>query len=402
MRLVFDVEATGAQRNHAHPFDMRNKMCNIGFKNIDTGEKKIWKIQYDEDPYGHHLREIQEWLNVATLLIGFNAKYDLHWLHRYGLIRNADCRLFDCQLAHFILTHQKVRYPSLDGVAEHYGVEKKLDVVKTEYWDKKLDTDDVPYDILEEYLFQDLEVTHQVYNKLVEDLQQQSYEMNQLVKMSNLDLIVLQDIEKNGLLINLEKSIKKGNELVNEMNSIDEWIRSLAGENWFNPNSGDHLSAFLYGGSIKRIVKEDYVFTYKNGTTAIKQRNVEQPFTFKGLFKPLEGTALAKEGFYATNEATLVTLSQSAKNEHLKVLEVLLHRAKLEKRRGTYYHGYPKYIETFNWEDNIMHSSFNQCVAQTGRLSSTKPNVQNIEDQVKEIFSSRFSSRKKSRFKNGK
>lgn len=390
MRLVFDCEASGAQRNHAHPFDERNKLCNIGFKDIDSGEKRIFKIEYDDEPYGHHLKEIQQWLDKATLLIGFNAKYDLHWLSRYSLKLSQNCRIFDCQLAHFILTHQKVRYPSLDGVAEYYGVEKKLDVVKTEYWDRGLDTTDVPYYILEEYLTQDLEVTNQVYEKTIEDLSRQSYEMNQLVKMSNLDLVVLQDIEKNGLLINLEKSIKKGNELVHEMNSIDEWIVSLAGYDWFNPNSGDHLSAFLFGGTIKRTVKEDYVFTYKNGTTAVKQRNVEKPFTFKGLFKPLEGTELAKEGFYSTNEATLVTLSQSAKHEHLKVLETLLHRAKLEKRRGTYYHGYPKHIETFNWTDNIMHSSFNQCVVQTGRLSSTKPNVQNIEDQVKEIFISRF------------
>lgn len=389
-RLVFDVEASGAQRNHAHPYDLRNKMCNVGFKDIDTGKVSIIKVEYDDSPYGQNLSEIQEWVDNATLLIGFNAKYDLHWFSRYGFTVPSRCRLFDCQLAYYILTNQQHKYPSLDGVAEFYGLEKKLDVVKTEYWDKGLDTDDVPYDILSEYLEQDLHVTHQVYNALDIDLSLASYEMNQLIKMSNMDLVVLQDIEKNGLLVDVEKSKKKADEIIEELSNIDEWLRQLSGVDWFNPNSGDMLSAFLYGGDILRDGKEDYIFTYKDGRTATKQRSVKIPHHFVGMFKPLEKSELAKEGFYATNEPTLTTLLETAKGEYANILELILHRAKLEKRRGTYYEGYLKRMIEMGWDDKIMHTSFNQCVATTGRLSSTKPNVQNIEDQVKEIFVSRF------------
>lgn len=390
MRLIFDVEATGAQRNKAHPWDYRNKMCNLGIRNIDTGEIKIWKIEYDEDPYGDALREIQDWLSNARLLIGFNIKYDLHWLSRYSLVVPDNCRIFDCQLAFYILTCQTKQYPSLDGVAEHYGLEKKLDIVKTEYWDKKLDTNEVPYNILSEYLEQDLIVTNQVYNALEVDVGLSSREMQQLIKMSMLDLVVLQDIEQNGLLLNLDKAIKKGDDIVSEIVGIDSRLRRMAGFDWFNPNSGDHLSAFLYGGVLKYVVKEEYEFTYKNGKTAIKLRNTEKELKLNGLFKPLEGSELAKEGFYSTNEGTLTAIAMKAKGEHRMILDLILHRAKLEKLRSTYYHGYPKRLEEMGWEDNVIHSSFNQCVAVSGRLSSTKPNIQNIADAVKEVFISRF------------
>lgn len=389
MRIVFDFEATGAQSNKAHPFDPRNKACNLGMRNIDTGETKIWKLEYDEQPYGDNLREIQDWLAKTTTLIGFNTKYDLHWLYRYSL-GYSHCRIFDCQVAYYILTAQQHQYPSLDQVAEHYGLEKKLDVVKTEYWNNGMDTDEVPYDILSDYLAQDLIVTENVYNSLMDDLAKQSKEMNQLVKMNNLDLVVLADIEQNGVLLHREKSERKGNEIVSEIEQIDEYLRQFAGYDWFNPNSGDHLSAFLYGGTITRVEKQDYLFTYKDGRTAIKQRNTEVPYVFKRLFKPLEGSELAKEGFYATNEPTLTSLGEKAKGEYKNILDTVLHRAKIEKRRGTYYHGYPKRIDEMGWNDNIMHPSFNQCVAVSGRLSCTKPNVQNVESDVKEVFITRF------------
>lgn len=388
MKLVFDIEATGSQRNYAHPYDKRNRMCNIGFYNIETKETKIIKVEYDEqEPYGQSLKEIQQLVSQSTELIGFNTKFDLSWLDRYGIVLPAKTRVFDCQLAFFILTAQKNPYPSLNGVAEHFGLEKKFDVVKAEYWDRGLDTDDVPYDTLSDYLAQDLLVTANVYEalqKAIPDYQRQ------LIKMSMLDLVVLRDIESNGLLLNVDKSTRKGDDIVEKISQIDIWLRKVFNAEWFNPSSGDHLSVFLFGGTLYLDGKENYEFVYKDGRTAIKSRNVKVPFTTKGMFKPMEGTELAKEGFYATNEPTLTSLAKTANGEFKKVLETILSRAKLDKLRGTYYHGLPAKMPDMGWDDNIIHSNFNQCVAQSGRLSSTKPNVQNIADEVKEIFITRF------------
>ena len=388
MVVVFDVEATGAQRNKAHPFDKRNVACCMGFR--FNGQNKIFKLEYDDEPYGDILGDIRELLSKATVLVGFNLKFDLHWLRRYNVSLPDGCRVFDCQLAYYILQSQSESYPALDTVAKYYGQEQKLDIVKTDYWDKGLDTNDVPYDILSIYLEQDLMVTEQVYNKLQEDYSNASIEMRKLINVSMHDLVVLEDIEWNGLLLDAEKSIKKGNELVDKINKIDCWLREVFGAPWFNPNSGDQLSVFLFGGVIELDGKEDYTFTYKDGRTAIKTRNIKVPYTSKGLFKPLEKTELAKEGFYSTDRATLITLRNMSKGEYKKILQVILDRSTIEKLRSTYYHGYPKKLEEYGWSDNIIHSNFNMCVAKTGRLTSTKPNVQNVEDGVNEVFITRF------------
>ena len=391
MDLVFDVEASGSQRNKAHPYDVRNKMCNIGFFDIDNNNKKIWKIEYDDEPYGQCLQEIQKYLDECTTLIGANIKYDIAWLRRYGLRINPRTRVFDIQLAYYILGAQTESYPSVAGMSEHYGIEGKLDVVKEEYWDKGLDTDEVPYPILCEYLEQDLEVTKQLADILRDEVKNSPFKMQKLISVSMQDLIVLQDIEHNGLLYNVDKSMKKGDELVREIGVIDEWLKKVFGASWFNPNSGDQLSMFLYGGTVELDGKEEYTFHYKDGRTAQKIRNTKIPFVSKGLFVPLPRTELAKEGFYSTNEGTLIKLAKTAKGEGKKIINTILHRAKLEKRRSTYYHGYPKVIQKMGWyDDDIIHSNFNQCVAASGRLSSTKPNVQNIEGKVNEAFITRF------------
>jgi len=391
MRLVFDFETTGAQRNKGHPFDYVNKACNIGFRDIDTKQVWIFSLEYDDEPYGENLKQIQELLDKTTLLIGFNMKFDIHWLRRYNLNLSRLCRIFDCQGAFFIKSGQMVRYPSLNGVAEHFGAEAKLDVVKEEYWDKGLDTDQVPYRLLCEYLEQDLVVTEQVFFELQKWLESSSFETKRVVSVTMQDLLVLEDMEWNGMLFNRDKSIRKGDELETTIEGIDNRLREIFGQPWANINSGEHLSACLYGGTVLLDGYESYTFVYKDGREAEKQRKVKVPHTCKPLFSPLEGTALAKEGFYSTDVGTLKKLGEKAKGVQREVIELLTNRSKLEKRRGTYFHGIPKKAIEFNWEDNVVHANLNQCVARTGRLSSDKPNLQNIEEDVKEVFITRFS-----------
>lgn len=388
MLWVFDAEATGAQRNKANPFDERNVLCNIGFMNYETKEKFIFKIQYDDSPYGAELAKIQNILDSCTVLIGFNAKYDLHWLWRYNLKVPDKARVYDTQVAYYLATHQKEKYPSLDGVAQYFGVEQKLDIVKTEYWEKGLDTNQVPYDILSEYLEQDLNVTAQVYQKLQE--LPLSVNLRKLINLECMDVRILASMEQNGLKLNTKKCEEKSRQIDDQLIAIDSFLCDLAGVEWFNPSSGDMLSAFLYGGSVYRVEKRPYIFTYKDGRTTEKWRNTEVEYTFKGYFKPLPRTELAKAGYYATDKATLVALSERADENQQKVISLLLERSKLEKRRGTYYDGYRNRIEEYNWKDDLLHSSFNQCVTETGRLSSTKPNIQNIDGEVKEVIITRY------------
>lgn len=392
MRLVLDIEATGAQRNKANPYDPRNLMCLVGIKNIDTNERKIFKIEYDEEPYGNNLLLLSNILDSCKLLVGFNLKYDLAWLRRYRVPIPSDCRLFDCQTAYFLLTGLKELYPSLQGVSEHYGHEGKEDVVKTEYWEKGLDTNEVPLDILTSYLERDLDATQEVYENITNELSKSPKEFQTLVSLYMQDLAVLHDMEYNGLKINVKKSLEKGDKILERIEEIHDVFRKLSGYEWFNLASRDHVSALLYGGVVEIDGKEDYVFTYKDGRTTLKTRNTRVPIVFKGLFRPLEKSELAKAGFYSTDESTLVKVRE-CHTDNLHVIDLLLECAKLAKLVGTYYHGFPKKLEYYNWQEDMIHTSFNQSVSASGRLSSTNPNVQNIVGEYKEIVISRFKNK---------
>lgn len=111
---------------------------------------------------------IQHMLDQADLIVGFNIKHDLHWLKRVGIKNAYDLPIWDCQIAEFMLESQKNPYPSLNKTCEKYNIPLKVDVVAKEYWDKGYDTDEVPIDILWEYLQGDLDRTERVFIKQCE------------------------------------------------------------------------------------------------------------------------------------------------------------------------------------------------------------------------------------------
>src|SRR3990167_7650932 len=155
-RRILDVETTIFQKGH--PFADCNQLCLVGIRSL--GHNEIYEIEYSGSPYGEQLARIDTILRDTSELVVFNAKNELHWLKRYGI--DVTCPIFDCQLAAFILSNQRVRFPSLDGEAARLGLGQKIDVVKREYWDKGIDTPDIPKDILWPYLEQDLSLTDKV------------------------------------------------------------------------------------------------------------------------------------------------------------------------------------------------------------------------------------------------
>jgi hypothetical protein len=150
--------------------------------------------------------------------------------------------------------------------------------------------------------------------------------------------------------------------------------------------SGDQLSAFLYGGTVYEDAKEHVGFFKSGGRKGEpKYKNVQITHILPRLYQPLKGTELAKEGYWATNEDTLLKLKGKQ-----GPLTVLLELSKMEKLLGTYYAGLPKLNEKMNWTTGKLHGTFNSCVAQTGRLSSSQPNLQNFASELKDVFISRY------------
>ena len=380
--LVIDVETTIS--NKGNPFDETNKLCYIGLLNSSS---HIYNIEYDNEPYGNKLNEVQKEIDDSDILVGFNIKFDLHWIRKYRL-NFMDKRIWDCQLVHFILTGQQNPYPSLNSVAEYYGLGSKLDVVATEYWANKIDTPNIPKDILENYLEQDLNLTKQIYFKQLEELKQNP-SLIKLISLHNQDLLVLQEMEFNGLLFNEEKSNVLAEETEQHVDKLDNFLFQFHNCPGFNPSSNDHLSAFLYGGfiSLRRRVACG-VFKTGSKSGQVKERWEEYQVEFPRLFTPLKGSELQKEGFWSTDEATLKSLKGSWKAREAR--EILLFRSTLEKRLTTYYRGLTNLIKEMNWETNVLHGQLNQCVARTGRLSSSKPNLQNFDGEIKQLFGSRY------------
>lgn len=369
--LTFDWEVT--THSKGSPFDVRNKAVCIGTKIND------YEATCQFNPKLFHFDN-----EAFDLYIGFNLKFDLHWSRKF---QQLPTKLWDCQIGEFLLSGQKERYPSLDATAQRYGLGTKEDEVKLHYWDKGIDTDAIPQDILSTYCCQDVSLTYQIYLKQLEQFKAQP-KLYKLFKLMCQDLLVLEEMEWNGLVYDKalceERSINIGKEIA----AIQEQLHHVYPELAINFGSGDQLSAWLYGGSIYSEDKEHIGF-FKSGAKVgqPKFKNVIRETVLPRLVEPLKNSELKKEGYYATDEATLQKLKGPAAK---KYVGPLLKLAELQKLDSTYYKGLPKKAKEMNWPEGKIHGQFNQVVAQTGRLSSSQPNLQNFSGDCLDIFITRY------------
>lgn len=376
--FALDVETT--TNNKGDPFDETNNLVLGGY---GTSTDFIGFTSRD-------CRELQKSLDQATLVILFNAKFDLHWIRRIGIHFDIRLPIWDCQLAEFILSNQQWRYPSLDESCARRCLPRKLDVVKTEYWDKGIDTSDIPLHILEEYLRGDINSTYQLYLDQVERFKQPEHKGKyKLFRLLCYDLLVLEEMEYNGFLFDVQNARDESIRLAQESAKHDRIIASEYPDIPFNLGSPNHVSALLYGGTISETIKIPIGF-YKTGLRAgqPKFQNSEKIYELPRLVEPLKGSESAKEGVYGTGEDVLKSLRGTGKTK--KIIQALLDRRGIEKLRGTYYDGIPDLIAIHNWANQTVHSQFNQCVVVTGRLSSTRPNQQNLPGGCKKFCISRY------------
>lgn len=381
--LVLDVETTTL--NKGGPFDPRNKLCVISWKTKD--EEGVYKIEYDDDPYGAAIAALQHLINIHDVLIFFNAKFDLHWLRKYGLDFRGK-KIFDVQLAYFIHTAQVNRLPSLNAVAEYCGAGKKIDKI-AEYWDSGIDTPQIPYAELVEYAIHDVVLTEHCYFYLLKQLEANPEKLG-LVRLACQDLLVLEEMEWNGMKYDVVSSTRDGDLIQLEMKVVEtQLVEVLDHEdsqhvNW---NSPRQVSAVLFGGSFELPYKETYTFVYKDGREVQKQRNAVRVLTFPRLVTPPERAKTKEEGVWSTAEPVIKNLRATGKAK--QIINLLLSYSKLEKLHGTYLAGIPAIMQKNQWGE-YLHGQLNQTIARTGRLSSSSPNMQNMPGEVDKYFVSRF------------
>ncbi len=383
--LIIDCESTIFE--DGNPFSIPNKLMCVG--TLFNGVYEHHDIEYSGLPYNRSIERLSQLFKQARLIVGFNLKYDLHWIRKYvPAVEFPD--LYCCQLVDFIFSHQRNPYPSLDKVAEFYGLGSKLDIVKLEYWERGINTDSIPSAILNAYLRQDVLLTKAVYDKQRELFRHLPKNRQSLINLHNRDLGTLQEAEYNGMYFDSGKAKDLALATREVMNKKTSQLSSLFPEQDINYNSPQHVSAILYGGTIPQDVREQYTKVLKNGDIKIKERWSTKEVPFPRLVEPLEGTQTKNEkrDIWTTNKDVLPMLKASGKAR--EIIKLLLELGDLESLVSKGYEGIPNRQTKMQWEPNTIHGQFNQCVAITGRLSSSGPNLQNFTGAIKPLFYSRF------------
>ena len=275
------------------------------------------------------LREIFE--NNGSEKVGQNIKYDITVLGNYGIeVRG---KLFDTMIAHYVL--QPELFHGMDYLAEIYlGYETiKIEELIGEKGRNQKNMRDVPPDMVCDYACEDADVTLKLKNILQDELKKEGIE--ELFYNIEMPLVpVLAYMERNGARIDTT-ALKETSALFGKrLADIEEQIYSLAGEP-FNIASPKQVGDILFG----------------------KLKIVDKP-------------KKTKTGQFVTSEEVLAQLQ----NRHPIVKNILQYRG-LKKLLSTYVDALPTLV---NPKSGKIHTSYNQTVTATGRLSSSNPNLQNI------------------------
>ena len=279
--------------------------------------------------------------NEKSIKVGQNIKYDMIVLANYGV--SIKGQMFDTMIAHYVL--QPELHHGMDYLAEVY---LKYDTIKIEELigakgkNQRNMRDLSPTDIYK-YACEDADVTLKLKNILEKELETNG--VKELFEEIEMPLVpVLAYIERNGVRINTEALKETSRHFTIRMREIEEEIYKLAGME-FNVSSPKQVGEVLFD-----------------------------------RLKIVEKAKKTKTGQYVTSEEVL----ESLKGKHQIVEKILDYRG-LKKLLSTYVDALPELI---NPKTGRIHTSFNQTVTATGRLSSSNPNLQNIpvrDDDGKEI-----------------
>ena len=269
--------------------------------------------------------------NADTVKVGQNIKYDLEVLRNYDVYLQGP--LFDTMVAHYLL--QPEQYHNMDFMAEvylNYNTVHIDELIGPKGKTQKSMRQLAPNEVYA-YACEDADITLQLKNVLEPKLKEVG--VDQLFYEVEMPLIpVLAEMECNGVRIDTAALKETSEVFTQRMLQLEQDIYQAAGKT-FNVSSPKQVGDILFG----------------------EMKIVDKP-------------KKTKTGQYVTSEEVLQTL----RSKHPIVAHILDYRA-LKKLLGTYVDALPKLI---NPRTGHIHTSFNQAVTATGRLSSSDPNLQNI------------------------
>ncbi len=320
---------------------------------LSNEEKKGYYIPTlnDCDEVIYKLKPLLE--NPSIMIIGHNLKYDLQILKKYNI--NIKENVFDTMLAHYLITPESSH--KLDVLSENYLNHKCIpieDIIGKRGVNQKKMTDLDPKDIYV-YACEDADITFRLKNIFEQELKK-----NNLTKLFyDLEIplmFVLCEIEKNGVKIDSDFLSNMSTLLTKKINETQKSIHKIAGED-FNVASPKQLGVILFD-----------------------------------KLKIDDNPKKTKSGQYSTSEDILTKLSKKS-----KIVSLILEYREYKKLLSTYIDALPQMVSSY---DKLIHTDYAQAVTATGRLSSNKPNLQNIpiRTQLGRKTRSAFVSRTKGNF----
>ncbi len=322
--FCFDTETTGLDTQLA-------KIVGLAFS---TKAHTGWYVPLlgSEEEKTAVLNEFAGILQDATKVkIAHNIKYDLAILHNYKIaVKN---KLFDTMLAHYLINADMKH--GMDFLAETYLNYRPVSI--EELIGKKgkgqLSMADIDLQKVKEYAAEDADITFQLYELFNAQLPEHgAVDLFNTLEMPLVD--VLLQMEEQGINLDVPALSAYSKEMEAQLAILETGIHEAAGTK-FTINSPKQLG--------------DILFEY---------------------LKIMEKPQKTKTGQYATGEEVLVKL----KDAH-PIVDLILEYRQLQKLKSTYVDSLPTLVSTIT---NRIHTSYNQAVAATGRLSSNNPNLQNI------------------------
>ena len=322
-QFVFDTETTNIDVYSA-------ELVGLSFA-IKAHEAWYLPMPADRDECLKRLELLRPLFEDENIMkIGQNLKYDISMLAQYGI--KVKGRLFDTMLAHYLLEPEQRH--NMDYLAEAY-----LDYITIPIEDligkgrQQRSMREVPVEQVKEYAAEDADITLQLYEKLSPMLKENGVE--KLLNDIEMPLVpVLSRMEANGVRIDTENLKQISDEFGRQIQQVEERIYEAAGMP-FNIASPKQLGEVLF-----------------------EKLRID------------EKAKKTKTGQYATGEDVLQKLS----HKH-PIIQMILDYRSFTKLKSTYLDALPALV---NPKDGLIHTSYNQAVTATGRLSSNNPNLQNI------------------------
>ena len=281
------------------------------------------------------------WADEAVTLVGHNLKFDLMVLASLGIAPRG--KLYDTMIAHYLLAPD-ARH-SMDLLAEQYLAYEPIhieELIGAKGKDQRT-MDQVPLDQLTQYAAEDADITLQLYHLFAPMIEAKG--LGEVMQRIEMPLVpILAEMERTGVTLDTEALTLSADRIRDRLQELETTIYEAGGRE-ININSAKQVGELLF----------DHL------------KVVDKPKKTKG-------------GQYSTSEEVLIKLAPA----HPIVAQILEYRG-LKKLLSTYIDALPQLIHPATGR---IHTSFNQAVTATGRLSSSNPNLQNIpirEEQGREL-----------------